>query len=1197
MKFLKSVALLSLIFFCLTVQAQVNLNLGLVAYYPFNGNANDASGNNRNGTLVNGTAFGADRFGAAGSSASFDGIDDYIKVPDNGGAFSSPVFSVVAWFYSESPNLQCLIGKRDYATAAGTGGAQYQMFINYSLYPGLGSNLVGNNSTCNSIPFSSYINTQDELCNNRWNCIIVTFDGSRHRLYLNGVLKRDDPTAFSAFLNCSSELRFGNWWQLDPQSFKGRMDDIRWYNRVLTQDEITLLGENNSACNTLTCSNWLNTPSLPSYITAGDIDVAGNQLTVEALFNRTAPLNNNLYYGNLVSKHTNQGNVNYSLLPNGCEITTAGTGYTTTFETCPAELNKNYHVAMVYDGTALKFYRNGFLMSQQPCTGNLITNDLATTIGQISSSGAPLNNQFLGYINEVRIWNVARTQADIRNDMNKGLTNPATTPGLVAYYQFNDLQNKQGNSAFNGTASGNAQVNSLNTKCEFVADSCRAPAQCSSKSDFAFNQDACNPLNAYFQTNATGFNSIKWDFGDGNNITALTSLYHLYSTYNTYTVKMILDNGSCLDTVTKTITLDLQNDNQLIQTNDTTICIGNTKQLLATPSNNFCWSPTTYLDNPNISNPTTSTPQNITYYYTAETTGTNLITNGSFSSGNSGFTSQYNFANPNTTEGQYFTGTSPAAWNASMSACVDHTTGSGNMMMVNGSPAANVEVWRQTITVTPNTNYTFSTWIQALWPPNPAQLQFSINGNTVGSVITASLPTCTWTQFHTNWNSGNAVTAIISIVNKNTFVQGNDFALDDIFFSAVKMKRDSVKITVTSLPVKANNDTTFCKGGQVQLIATGATAYSWSPATGLSNSNIANPVATPSSTTQYIVTGSNAAGCSAKDTVLVTIINGPSVTRSNDTTICSGSSAQLFAAGGITYSWTPGATLSNTNIPNPVASPGITTTYFVTVTGGNTCTTLDSVRVAVRSQNNFQINPPVSGCQNTPVQLNASGGDLYNWSPAGSLTNSLIPNPLALPAATTVYTVLITDTVCHFTAPLTTTVTVLPLPAITANKTNDIDCIFDKSKLIAAGALTYNWSPFTGLTNPGTGTTVAIPSATTTYIVTGSDINGCMNKDSVTIYVTKNGKSGYFMPTAFTPNNDGLNDCYGMNYWGTVTELEFGIYNRWGERVFFTKNPGECWDGTYKGVPQPPGIFVFQVKAKTTCESPVYRKGTFALIR
>src|SRR4029079_9734659 len=120
-----------------------------------------------------------------------------------------------------------------------------------------------------------------------------------------------------------------------------------------------------------------------------------------------------------------------------------------------------------------------------------------------------------------------------------------------------------------------------------------------------------------------------------------------------YTVKFSIQNGGCSDTISKIISVAIINADIII-TPDTTICNGGTKQLRTIPSLNFCWSPITYLDDPLLPNPVTSTPKNITYYFIAEVTGKSIITNGNFNGGNTGFTSQYNFANPNVTEGQYF---------------------------------------------------------------------------------------------------------------------------------------------------------------------------------------------------------------------------------------------------------------------------------------------------------------------------------------------------------------------------------------------------------------------------------------------------------------------------------------------------------------------------------------------------------------
>jgi hypothetical protein len=113
--------------------------------------------------------------------------------------------------------------------------------INYNLFPGIVSNLVGNNNTCTSISSSSYLNSNVWLCNTRWYCVVITFDGSRHKVYIDGTLKVDQPTSFNGFLSCNSEIRLGNWWQLDMLPFKGKIDDVRWYNRALNQSEVNAL--------------------------------------------------------------------------------------------------------------------------------------------------------------------------------------------------------------------------------------------------------------------------------------------------------------------------------------------------------------------------------------------------------------------------------------------------------------------------------------------------------------------------------------------------------------------------------------------------------------------------------------------------------------------------------------------------------------------------------------------------------------------------------------------------------------------------------------------------------------------------------------------------------------------------------------------------------------------------------------------
>jgi len=223
------------------------------------------------------------------------------------------------------------------------------------------------------------------------------------------------------------------------------------------------------------CGTFLQVNSTKSGCRIGDLDIVGNTLTIEAIFSRTAaydPSDVGFGGGDLVSKHQDPTNVNYLLRPNSASITTTK-GFFSVKANCNVELNKTYHVAMVYDGKFLKLYRNGFLMGQVPASGNLINNDYITTIGATADLSTIYPSDFIGYINEVRIWTVPRTQAQIQQYLSSALPTPDAQIGLQAYYQFNNLLNKQGNTAWDATLLGNASSNKSNASCRFyVADSC-----------------------------------------------------------------------------------------------------------------------------------------------------------------------------------------------------------------------------------------------------------------------------------------------------------------------------------------------------------------------------------------------------------------------------------------------------------------------------------------------------------------------------------------------------------------------------------------------------------------------------------------------------------------------------------------------------------------------------------------------------
>lgn len=191
-----------------------------------------------------------------------------------------------------------------------------------------------------------------------------------------------------------------------------------------------------------TFSQTLNLTGSPQYVTIGDLDITGNQITIEALVKFTGGVN-------IVSKHTNPTNVNYLMRIGTFEITTSQQFYLMSNPYAGSmQPNTWYHVAGTYDGSFIRYYVNGCLIIEQPATGTIVTNNFLTAIGNQSGCSC---EQFNGEIDELRIWNVARPQADIAANM-FNLSNPTTQTGLLAYYKFDgNLTNAQGNATYNGT--------------------------------------------------------------------------------------------------------------------------------------------------------------------------------------------------------------------------------------------------------------------------------------------------------------------------------------------------------------------------------------------------------------------------------------------------------------------------------------------------------------------------------------------------------------------------------------------------------------------------------------------------------------------------------------------------------------------------------------------------------------------------
>jgi len=317
---------------------------------------------------------------------------------------------------------------------------------------------------------------------------------------------------------------------------------------------------------------------------------------------------------------------------------------------------------------------------------------------------------------------------------------------------------------------------------------------------------------------------------------------------------------------------------------------------------------------------------------------------------------------------------------------------------------------------------------------------------------------------------------------------------------------DTVVVTTNPLPVaNAGGNQSICFGDSITIGGnpTGppAVTYLWSPAATLDSSNVANPVAFPTITTQYSVTVTDTIGCSDVELVTITVNPLPVADAGPDTSICTG---DTFALGGIptgpagsTYNWS-GAGLLSTGA-NPQAAPAAVTTYFVTVTDGNGCIDTDSIVVSLDTIPIPVVNAPGPVCNGDSVSLVASGGTVYLWSPGGTLSNAQAATTFAFPATTTTYSVTVTDAnQCSDTTSVV--VSIFALPAVDAGPNESI-CPTDSVQLGASGAVNYVWTPNVAISNTTIADPFVYPLSSVTYTVVGTDANSCSNSDTVLVAV------------------------------------------------------------------------------------------------
>ena len=279
-------------------------------------------------------------------------------------------------------------------------------------------------------------------------------------------------------------------------------------------------------------------------------------------------------------------------------------------------------------------------------------------------------------------------------------------------------------------------------------------------------------------------------------------------------------------------------------------------------------------------------------------------------------------------------------------------------------------------------------------------------------------------------------------------------------------------ITPTSSP--------FCIGGRDTLTTGVGTSYAWN-----TGANTISIIVAPTITTKYSVTVTGANGCTANDTVTVRVNPLPTPTISLSAQICSGGNDTLIAGGGSHYVWN-----NTSNSDTLIVSPTATTTYSVTVTDSNSCSTTTSKTVIVNPLPVATISLSTQICFGNKDTLIAGGGGSYVWSNAAT-TDTIIVSP----TSNTPYSVTVTDA-NHCIDSITKTVTVVSSPTITIAATSAQICIGNRDTLTASGGGSYAWS-----NAASTDIIIVSPTTTTSYSVTVTGTNTCTASDTVSVIV------------------------------------------------------------------------------------------------
>ncbi|RZK58355.1 MAG: T9SS type B sorting domain-containing protein [Pedobacter sp.] len=559
----------------------------------------------------------------------------------------------------------------------------------------------------------------------------------------------------------------------------------------------------------------------------------------------------------------------------------------------------------------------------------------------------------------------------------------------------------------------------------------------------------------------------------------------------------------------------------------------------------------------------------------------------------------YQTATPN--DGQYTIVKTTAGLNSGWHQNVlNHTPNdpNGYFMLVNANEVKNT-FYEKTVQVCPNTTYEFGAWVINILrnsgiKPN---IKFTIAYNSTSiDFFTNDIPEggpTDWKKYTKVFTTPTDVTSVtLKMTNENPGGVGNDLGIDDITFRACGPEITS---SINNEGIKAD----LCAGeSKTYFLRANVSAgyanpvYQWQENNSGVWTNLSGETSTQTTvnfinatagTYQYRLNvaereniGSPLCGVSSS-TMTIRVTEKPGAFATNDGPACFGGDIRLFTnnltpqlGDVITYDWRGENFYSierNPVIRNADLNNAGTYTLTVTVNG---CSVISQTEVQVSPRIMVQTTfNEATICEGNSILLEASGGNVFKWTPSEGLSDPDIPNPVASPQKTTKYTVTSGLNDCTFTQDVIINV----IPKTEGNAGADKRILAGQSVQLNGSAtgsnISFSWSPTDYLDDPTILNPIATPPGDITYTLTiNSDCNSITDDVFVRVFPKIE------IPNTFTPNGDGINDTWIIPAIERFEKIKLEVLTRYGEKVF-QANSFKSWDGKFKGKDLPVGTYFY----------------------